>query len=265
MPLALVSIAAMSSCSIKEDRSVCPAYLNVSFADKENIKDKVSLLAYDNSEVFRSNVKMEEADPYWVKVVSRGKFRLAAYYGRDKAMESEHLLSIPLGVECDSLYAFYEDVDCTGDEAYSEVQLHKQFCTVHLDIKKAAEGHNSIQDYSFIVEGNTCGFDLMTFDPVSGDYRIEPVPAKGSNLLDFRVPRQLDNSMTVDVWYIGDHTQGPKFMHTIPLGVYIDRLGYRWDTVELQDIYVLADFVAGYITVSVDGWEDGYTFTFIEQ
>ena len=51
----------------------------------------------------------------------------------------------------------------------------------------------------------------------------------------------------------------------LPLGEYIRATGYNWSTEDLQDIYIMIDLVVGRLVISVDGWEDGVTFNFIEQ
>ena len=43
------------------------------------------------------------------------------------------------------------------------------------------------------------------------------------------------------------------------------KMHYDWNTEDLQDIYVKIDLVSGFITIMVEGWEEGYTFSFIEQ
>lgn len=257
-------LVAGTGCSVKEDRVPCPAYLNVSFADRETIVKNVGMLGYTRSEVFREDINVAEYNPYWVKAVRKGIITLSAYYGMDGASASGHQVTIPVGSQCDSLYAFHEDVDCTGDMAYADVTLHKQFCTVFLDLNKPLTGQNSLNHYHLLVEGNTCGFDLLNFKPVEGSFRIEPRAEQGERVVRFRIPRQMDDSMKVTITYLTDDGEDIP-MEKFPLGEYIARMGYNWKAEDLQDIYVKVDIVAGFITVSVDGWEDGYVFRFIEQ
>lgn len=255
---------AMTACTIKEDRMPCPAYMNVSFADRESIVKEVGLLGYGSSEIFRHSIDVSKYDPYWRKPVHKGVFDFAAYYGVDGASAADHFVTIPIGSQCDSLYAFHENVDCTVDMVYVDVTLHKQFCTVYMDLNKPLEGQNSIDNYHFLVEGNTCGFDLLNFEAVPGSFSIEPRPEEGERIVTYRIPRQFDDSLTVTIWYRMDDGTMVQ-MEKFPLGEYMRKMGYNWIAEDLQDIYAKIDVVAGFITVSVDGWEDGYTFSFIEQ
>lgn len=256
---ALAAIAAVLlplSCTVKEDRVPCPCFLNVSFDDRENVISDVGLLGWDDAERFRESIDVADYDPYWVKAVHKGVFWLAAYEGVDRALASGRYVTIAPGSQCDSLYAYFTEVDAQGEMAYAEVSFKKQFATVRVDILKSA---SEMRSYDFFVRGNTDGFDLLTFEPVPGVFSYEPKPGAGQRVIEFRVPRQSDDSMALAIWREG------LPLGDFPLGDYIRRTGYRWDTEELQDIYVVIDLVIGQITVTVEGWEEGAVFTFIEQ
>ena len=253
----------LAGCTVKEDRVPCPCYLNVSFADRDQVPQgaEVDLLGWHDAELFRAGIDIAEYDPYWVRGVHKGFLTLSAYRGVEKVRDDGHYVLITPGNQADSLYAFHDEVDCTGDMAYSEVTFRKQFCTVHLDILRSA---SQMKDFRFLVEGNTCGFDLLSFEAVGGAFRCEPVPAAGARVVDFRIPRQVDDSMTVTLWMRmpeGNYDD----LGTFPLGQYIVRMGYNWTAEELQDIYVVIDLVLGLVTINVEGWEHGQTFMYYEQ
>lgn len=249
---ALASAAALSSCSVKEDRVPCPCYLNVSFTDREAIgQTPVGLTGWRDAELFRTSIDITEYDPYWVKAVEKGFVDFSAWRGSDKMSLNGHAFTITEGNQCDSLYAFYDHVDCTGEMAYSEVTFHKQFCTVFLDIRKSA---SALANYYFLVEGNSRGFDLFGYDAVEGAFSYLALPVAGENVVSFRIPRQIDNSLMVTIYL--DGAKIGKF----PLGEFIARLGYNWNAEDLQDVYVAIDLVAGLITINVEGWEQGMDF-----
>ena len=134
--------------------------------------------------------------------------------------------------------------------------LQVSFTDPVLDIRKSAD---IVRNCQFLVEGNSCGFDLLDFSPVEGKFRCTPFPREGESIVTFRVPRQGDNSLAVTIRPEGSPA------HRFPLGEYIDRLGYNWKTEELQDIYVAIDLVRGLIDVRVADWEEGTTFPLVEQ
>ena len=261
MVLAVAGVFA--SCTVKEARVPCPSYLNVSFADRDQVPEgaEVNLLGWNDAELFRACIDIADYDPYWVRGVHKQILLLSAYRGVEKVKDDGHYVLITPGNQADSLYAFHDEVDCTGDMGYSEVTFRKQFCTVHLDILRSA---SQMKDFRFMVEGNTCGFDLLSFEAVSGSFRCEPVAAGGARVVDFRIPRQVDDSMTVTLWM---RTESGNYenLGTFPLGEYIVRTGYNWSAEELQDIYIVIDLVLGQITIQVEGWEHGKTFMYYEQ
>lgn len=255
IPACLVLLAAGTACSVKEDRGPCPCYLQVTFTDPD-AAGETELLGWSDDLLFRNRIRMEEARPAWTKPVPKGMLSVSACTGYRKAFAEGHRMRIPPGAEADSLYAWAGEVDATGDMAYASVTFRKQFATVFLDIRKSPE---VVRTCRFLVEGNSCGFDLLDFSPVDGPFRCEPLPRQGESIVTFRVPRQGDNGLSVTI--LPEESVPARF----PLGEYIDRLGYSWKTEELQDIYVAVDLVRGLIDVRIADWEEGATFPLVEQ
>ena len=232
IPACLALLAAGTACTVKEDRGPCPCYLQVSFTDPDAIGE-AQLLGWDHDQLFRDHVRIEEARPAWTKPVRKGMLVLSACVGMDESYSEGHQMRIPSGSQADSLYAWFEEVDATGDLAYAKVSFRKQFATVFLDIRKPAD---VVRSCRFDVEGNSCGFDLLDFSP----------------------PRQSDQGLSVTIL----PKEGPSAR--FPLGEYIERLGYNWKTEELQDIYVAIDLVRGLVDVRVEDWEEGTVFPLVE-
>ena len=267
IPACLALLAAGTACSVKEDRGPCPCYLQVSFADPDAAGEAEMLGWRDGDRLFRDRIRIEDADPFWTKPVSKGMMVLSACTGVREAFAEGRQMRIPPGSQADSLYAWFEEVDATGDLAYAKVSFRKQFATVFLDIRKEAD---VVRTCHFLVEGNSCGFDLLDFSPVEGTFRCEPAPepvegpasgagAVSGTVVPFRIPRQGDTALSVTV--LPEGSAPARF----PLGEYIQRLGYNWKAEELQDIYVAVDLVRGLVDVRVADWEEGTVFPLIEQ
>ena len=180
---------------------------------------EAELLGWRDDRLFRERVRIEDARPAWTKPVPKGMLTVS-------------------------------------DLAYASVTFRKQFATVFLDIRKSAD---IVRTCRFLVEGNSCGFDLLDFSPVGGPFRCEPRPRAEESIVTFRVPRQEDNGLAVTIQPEG------SVPARFPLGEYIERLGYNWKTEELQDIYVAIDLARGLIDIRVADWEEGTTFPLIEQ
>lgn len=254
--LVLAAGAAAVGCSVKEDREPCPAVLHVSYAGRPEVAPVVGLMAWDGvTERFRTAVDFARHTPYWDKMVRKGVLDLAAWNaGTQVSANGRHVL-IPVGSQCDSLYAFHTIVDATGEDAYAEVSLLKQFATVTVVFGSLSGG---LDGSVLVVGGNTCGFDLADLSPVPGTFRFEPRPEAGASSVSFRVPRQSDDSLTLS-GIVGGVEISP-----IPLGRYITLMGYDWTEPELRDITVRIDLVIGNIRIDVEEWEDGAWFDLVQ-
>ena len=255
IPACLALLVSGMACTIKENRDPCPCYLQVSFTDP-GASGEAEMLGWRDDRLFRDRVRIEESRPCWSKSVPKGMLTLSACTGIAEAFAEGREMRIPPGSQADSLYAWFEEVDATGDLAYANVSFRKQFATVFLDIQKPDDVVSSCR---FLVEGNSCGFDLLDFSPVYGPFRFAPVPREGERVVSFRIPRQGDTELTVTIQ--PEEAVAARFL----LGEYIDRLGYNWKAEELQDIYVSVDLVRGLADVRVADWEEGAVFPLVEQ
>lgn len=253
---AVMALLGLASCSVKENRVPCPCYLNVSFSDREHIRSEVTLLGWNVSELFRADIDVEEYNPYWVKPVRKGVFYLTALKGLENGSDASHYAMIKEGHQADSLYAFHTEVHAVDNEVFADVVFHKQFATVFFDIRKTTE---QMKDFRFRIRGNVAGFDLLNYAPVPGVFDCSAVAGEDGRVTSFRIPRQMDTSITIEIFYKGES------LGVFPLGKYIERLDYNWNAEDLQDIYVTFDLVFGQIIISVEGWEDGVVITYVEQ
>lgn len=249
-------LAASTACTVKEDRDTCPCSLAVSFSDPD-ASGPVALLGWESETVFRDQVLIEDCRPEWTKSVRKGVFILSACKGiAGSSIPMGHVIRIPTNCQADSLYAYFEKVDATGDRAHASVFFRKQFATVFLDTRKSDE---TIRGCRFQVEGNTCGFDVLDFSPIAGPFLFEPVPATEEALVAFRIPRQADDSLMVTIC----PEDSPEVC--LPLGEYIRQLGYDWKVEELQDIYLSIDLARGTVDLRIADWEEGTVLPLVEQ
>ena len=257
LPASLAAIlAACPACTVKEDRDICPCSLTVSFSDPD-ASGPVELLGWDSETVFREQVLIEDCRPEWTKSVRKGVFILSACKGAaGNSIPMGHIIRIPTNCQADSLYAYFEKVEATGDRAHVNVVFRKQFATVFLDIRQSDE---TMRKCRFQVEGNTCGFDVLDFSPIAGPFLFEPAPVTGETIVTFRIPRQADDSLTATVF--PEDSPEARF----PLGEYIRQLGYDWKSEDLQDIYLSIDLVRGVVDLRIADWEEGTVYPLIEQ
>lgn len=248
-------LAGVASCSVKEDRVPCPGYLYVTVPEDARVVGPVGMVGWNDKVLFRHEHDLERDGRSWVKTLKKGSLIFGAYSGNRTMVDDGHYMTIPLGSQCDSVYAYYTPVELE-EQAFVELSMKKQFATVRVDLNQS-EG--SMRALTFTVAGNTCGFDLNGFYPVSGAYSYEFRTAVKERTASFRVPRQADDSLELQVM-----TPVGLPLNTIAVGRYIGILGYDWTAEELADIEINIDFQYAIVEIRVEGWEDGITVSLIE-
>ena len=237
----------LTACSVKEDRTDCPCTLEVEFLHRELIRDPLTLVGYStDAMVFDDNVTTADYPDVYRRSVPRGMLFFGAVQGFVNNRHEGHQVVIPRGQECDSLYACHDYVDCTGEIAHTAVDLHKQFATVTLMITNT---DFVPADYSFVIESGTSGIDILTCQGVAGYFTLLPT-VDADHGMRFRLPRQCDDSLVLKV----THSSGDNV--TFPLGRYIHGIGYDWDALDLQDIFITLDIARGEVRVGVARWEE---------
>lgn len=245
----MILAAAAAACTVKEDRDVCPCWLEVGFLDREDIKDPVVLTGWGDAEVFDDNVTTADYPDTYACQVPRAMLYFGALEGLKTNRHEGHTVTIPSGAQCDSLYGYHDIVDCRGESARTDVDFHKQFATVTMFV---IGGQEVAEKYRYTVKSGTCGIDILTCEAVEGGYWYRPQPVNGS--LRYRLPRQADDTMTMTV----DDADGETFV--FPFGQYIKSVGYDWHAIDLKDIHITLDIVHGKVSVGIADWEDADDF-----
>ena len=249
-------LALFTSCSIKEDRSECPCYLElVADSRMEQLPEQRFLLSVFNGsntafrEVF--SVGWLDGSEYPTIQLRRGYVDVNALWGAFHGVVSGYRYIIPEGMQMDSLYSCTSRrVDATGELAVASIFDAKQFCTI--DIKLVPEELES--PFSLLMRGNVCGVDLRNLEPSHGKFRTlvrEYAPSRFS----VRVPRQYDASLSLDFLLDG------AVVSSFDLGARIQQMGYDWKAESLEDIQIEIDYANARISINVGGWEMSWAYS----
>ena len=247
--LGIAGLAALVSCSVKEDRSDCPCYLEVdlSYARAESVQ----LRGWTSREVFSDAIPAKSFKAFHEYMVPRGQVRVTAIGNTFELVPQGYALTIEEGHQMDSLFACSDLVDTQGEIARNEVLLRKNFATIGIDFKDEDDGRTA---YDLLVSGTVFGVDIRTLEPVDGRFRCEPDPVEEGRGYSFRVPRQKDESLKLTLSYAG------KPLEVIDLGYLIARSGFDWNSADLGDVSILCDLPAHTFTITVKEWEGPVTF-----
>lgn len=254
--LAALLMAALSSCSIKEDRDPCPCVLDIFLEDSGDHAERLALSAWDGTgRLFLDRIDTDKYPDIYQKKVPKGFLNVCAYGGvSSMALKGDWLL-IPEGGQCDPVWAYKGGtVDANGETAEDHITLHKQYAVIHIRLDSLGRDTGGA---ILRAVGNANGFDISTLEPVKGPFHSFTSLDKEMHHV-VSVPRQFDGSLELEVYLEG------VLSRTVLLGELILNAGYSWEREDLDDIYIsLGLFSSGRITISVNGWDtEAITFKY---
>ena len=244
--LALVSVAA---CSVKEDRSDCPARLILDFKDVDtaDFKSLNLLVTHAGETVFSDIVSADDFAEDYVRDVPHGSLRVNVWAGDGDRVVHEHGVVIPYGCECPPIYMHSFIADTEGELWRETVRLRKNHCrlTVMMD------GVEKIP-YSLTFKGNVDGYRLDG-QPSSGDFSCVAYPS-GTSESQALLPRQTDSSLLMEV------DDGTSVTKTFAIGEYISSSGYDWTAADLEDMTIVLDYYITFIKITIREWDREYVY-----
>lgn len=255
----LIMVLFTGACSVLEDRRPCPCYLTLDYrgVKGENpVPGGVCECRVYQPAVALSTEYGEVAVPDLdVQAVPKAESRVVTVFHNRPLrhmLESGTAVTWEEGNAIDSVYAFSEYVDCTGEDAYCRIQSFKQFST--LTFEDGQQGAHLLQ-YNLIVLGATCGFDASTMEALDGPYLADVQETDdGGGIV--RVPRQKEASLKLELWTKDDKTR----VFSAPVGEYLFAMGYDPSAAQLPDYHIRIDFRAAQLYIRVADWEDEWVF-----
>ena len=239
----------LASCSVKEDRSDCPCWMQVDASCV--MADRIQLRGWWGSQaLFDETLSGSSLRAFHEYTVPRGTVAVTAFAGKARLSEDGNNLIILHGAQMDSLFAHASKVNTVCESTVDVVSLNKHFTTVYLDFKDEDDGRSA---YDITVYGNVGGLDIRTLEPVEGPFSCLPDMAPERGYM-FRVPRQKDDSLIAVLSFHGNEVE------TIPIGELIRKAGFDWSKESLGDVSILCDLPAHTFAVTVMEWEGPVTF-----
>ena len=242
-----VAISAIS-CSIKEDRTPCPCWLDIDITSCAKHTNEVTLAGYNGSRLFSETVAVADYPNTYEAVVTKGMVTCTAFIGLKESRIEGSMILIPEGSESDQIRAHSALVDCTGESAMDKVELYRQYATVHLSMKGEDAGVNP---YDLRIIGDVCGIDITSLSPVAGAFQFSPKKDSDGTWI-FRLPRQNeDTRIRAELLLDG------SVVDLLPLHEWIRQTGYSWIERDLKEIYIGVDFGQCSVSVTIQGWNEG--------
>ncbi len=227
----MASIAVISSCSVKEDRSECACLLVLDMSPCTNAPDNIRIDLKTLDERIEQNFIPGQDKPFYEYPVTKGECALTAFLcPRELSYGTDRILIDP-GENCPELYASRSVFEVSGETAEHKVVLHKQFASVILNIEDSGL---SRQDCDITVIGGINRISLVDFKPLERQLRHN-VPVSAQEKLTFRLPRQNERCSGILVLEISRQGGSPRVFE---LGKYLSEAGYDWGKEDLEDIVV---------------------------
>lgn len=248
------AVAALASCSVKEDRTPCPCWLTVDLDGCLEHSTDVTVAAWNGRNIYTEDISASDYSDGYEKPVPKGQVISTALCGLQRSSYGSGRITIPYGEQSDPVRVHRSLLECTGEFARDTAVLNKQYANVYLKIE-AQEGGD--YPYSLVVESDVDGIDTRTLQPTSGAF-MHPLVPSPDRTCQLRLPRQRDDSRPVIVVY----DQGAE-ADRLPLWEWIRKTGYSWRDRDLKDIYIGVDYVRAEVSITIQGWEDGESMNII--
>lgn len=239
------------SCSVKEDRSVCPCYLNVNI-DTYVVKDgypAVMVQILGKSLIQNTVVPREYEFGGYNLQVPKCINQVSVIGGLQNSIIDGDTLKIAEGKEPGPLFLFNEVVDCNGELAYSRALPNRKWCDIHIILVGEEDAENFEHDIFLTAECNA--LRISSGLPIEGEYRV-PVRRLQSGDLVVTLPRQKSNSLKLD-FFEKDDTHSP--VYNVNLGREMEKQGYDWNKDNLDDVYVYVDYSKLKVDVDIVEWD----------
>ena len=232
----LASLLLLPSCSVKENRAVCPCALALELSGLP-VRPVVLGVAGEGY----SFTEVVHADTVLVLPVPKGELAVSAVGGA--LAEGDGSVRIPEGEEAPPLYLFYADVSTDAEQVVLPITLHKQFCALELVFKGPA-GYGP--PFEVAVEGAYGGWE-PDGTPAPGPFSRRLLPGSDGRAT-LRLPRQGDDSLLMHIVF------SDRKVRTFALGSYIAASGYDWSAPDLEDLTLQVDISVTSVTISSDLW-----------
>lgn len=247
--LLLVLYLGNVSCSVKEDRAVCPCLLNLNFEQGNYPSDGTTDVSVFSAEdvFYEECVRTADVSAGLSAAVPRCSMHVRSWTGTEGLLSKEGI-SIPPGSDCPRVYMYDSDIVAEGEKYEEKVLMHKNHSVVTVVFDDGnADG------MILTVIGNVSGYDRYG-RPVEGDfsYRLEEYGQE--DFYQVVLPRQSDASLVLMVDGRGDV---PRYFS---LGQYLASSGYDWTSPDLEDVTVTLDYALTEICLTIGRWDTEYRY-----
>lgn len=244
VPLVFLLLGFCFSCSIKEDREICPCFLTVVRPDS-GVGSQGEVFWCLAAGDYRLEGEIEEGEKQNCDIeVPRTVIRLIAVSGISGGFYDNSGFRIEEGESFPPVYYYKTDLDARCNSLRDTIRLHKNYSRVILmgDIPES---------FTYILNGTACGYD-WDGNILKGVFRSQF--SQDETGFCCRVPRQEDSSLRLELYQEGE------LVRSFPIGDIISESGFNWAAEDLEDIEISLDYQETGVNCTVNGWTHSITF-----
>lgn len=237
------------SCSVKEDREVCPCRLVLEMGEVDTSVVKYAELVVSAPGGFqtRDTLRAVEFVTDHTVDVPRDDISVGVYFGAEDCVDDEGCLGIRFGDACPPVYMHSSMVRAEGESTRERIVMRKNHCLMTIQVQT-----QKVFPFRLEVKGRVDGYESGGM-PSDGDFMYAMYTGEDGSC-SLALPRQKDASLVLEVH---DDTQTLK---TFALGEYVAASGYDWSEDDLKDIAISLDYALTKLIISIEDWEREYVF-----
>ena len=246
-----VALLPVVSCSIKENRFVCPTALCITCDGPlpAGSNAVVSVIHEDDGLLIQKTVSAESLlEGRFFAYVKRGNLTVKILAGVRDMDIFDGIVSLRNATQADSLYRIVSDVYAKDDSTFVHGSPLKEFSTLSF------RTNNSTEPFMFCVRSVWDRLKAVDFVAGRGDhsFNINEGFKTGENW-SCRLSRQGDMSLVMEIYRLVDGN--PKYDRTIPIGELMVRSGYDMNSVPMEDVHIDIDLTMGKIYIRIADWD----------
>ena len=256
----ILSILTVStiSCTVKEERSLCPCQLTVDLSDASEVHGPAQVSIWGLSEMFCSEeIPITGRADSFTKKVTKCEIEISAVQGLEHNKIIGRNVIINEGDDSDRVMAYCDVIDCFQEQAKAKATFLKNWSTLTIKYENPGGGE---YPYEFVISGEINGFDAFSMTPVRGKFRhksVKTVPDKDE--FKTNLPRQFNEDCALKLTIM--NKRSGEVEKEYDLNEIITESRYDWTCKNLNDLEIYINYAGLLAGVEIKEWENGSDFS----
>lgn len=270
LPITIVTLLAISACSIKEVRHTCPIYLRIlvdKFVEQGAVNGSISIRSNHSELASETNLHFIDfiSAPY-DRAASRQYSELSVIGGLAHSSIIGDTLYLDAHQCADRLYIYTEAFSMNEDEYTIHTKPHKQYCRLRLDTEAAILDDSGI--WRFRLTAPYSAMNIFSLEPIAlhpvraglpieGEYKIIVDRDANGDYITTLPKQKTNEGIFLEAFLASEDSSdlGEK-QYEIDLGRLFEEQGYSWDDPDLRDLSLKIEYYCDVLSIYVENWTE---------